>query len=228
MNLGVQCYIFAFYSQRKNAVKFLPNNITTIIFDLGGVILNLNPQKTIDAFAKLTGLPTDELLTYVNNDVFRLYEKGEISSTEFRKALKTLFNVSVPDKELDEAWNAMLMDLPLNRLEMIGRLRPRLKTCVLSNTNEIHISEFNKIVREATDGKKIQNYFDAVYYSHKVGMRKPDAEIFKMVLEKNGLVASNTLFIDDTLEHIESAKNLGLYTWHLTNKDELFSVLGNG
>ncbi len=209
-------------------MKFLPNNITTIIFDLGGVILNLNPQKTIEAFAKLTGLPTDELSKYANNDVFRLYEKGKTSSAEFRKSLQILFNVVLPDKELDKAWNAMLLDLPLNRLEMIGRLRPRLKTYVLSNTNEIHIAEFNKIVREATEGKKIQDYFDAVYYSHKVGMRKPDAEIFNMVLKKNELEVSTTLFIDDTLEHIESAKKLGLHTWHLANQEELFTVLGNG
>ncbi|MCF6352219.1 MAG: HAD family phosphatase [Cyclobacteriaceae bacterium] len=208
-------------------MKFLPNNITTIIFDLGGVILNLNPKKTIDAFAGITGLTADKLVAYGNNEMFRNYEKGAITSSEFRNGLKSLFNISVADELLDEAWNAMLLDLPLERLEMIGRLRPRLKTYVLSNTNEIHIAEFNKIVREATNEKKIQAYFDVVYYSHKVGMRKPDAEIFEMVLNQNNLKASATLFIDDTLEHIQSAQKLGLHTWHLTNQDEL-RLLDNG
>jgi len=209
-------------------VKFLPNNITAIIFDLGGVILNLNPQKTIDTFANITGLPPSLLIEYSSNEVFKNYEKGEITSVEFRNGLKEIFNVNVKDSVLDEAWNAMLLDLPLNRLEMIGRLRPRLKTYVLSNTNEIHIAEFDKIVHKATEGKKIQDYFDTVYYSHKVGMRKPDVEIFKMVLNQNNLEASATLFIDDTLEHIQSAQKLGLHTWHLTNQNELFSVLTNG
>ncbi len=209
-------------------MKFLPNNITAIIFDLGGVILNLNPQKTIDTFANITGLPPDLLIEYSNNEVFKNYEKGAITSAEFRNGLKSLFNISVADELLEEAWNAMLLNLPLNRLEMIGNLRPKFKTFVLSNTNEIHIAEFNKIVHKATDGKKIQDYFDIVYYSHKVGMRKPDAEIFEMVLNENNLEASATLFIDDTLEHIQSARKLGLHTWLLTNQDELFSVLGNG
>jgi len=208
-------------------VKLLPNNIDTIIFDLGGVILNLDPKKTIAAFASITDLSAEQLLEHSQKPVFKQYEKGKISSIEFRNGLKKIFDVNVNDSVLDKAWNAMLLDLPLDRLEMIGRLRPKLNTFVLSNTNEIHISAFDKIVAEATSGKKIQKYFDTVYYSHKVGMRKPDAEIFEMVVEKNGLEMSNTLFIDDTLEHIESAKKLGLQTWHLTNQEELFTVLGD-
>lgn len=195
---------------------------------MGGVILNLDPQKTIEAFAKITGFSTEQLIEHSQEPVFKQYEKGEISSEEFRNGLKEIFHVTVKDSALDEAWNAMLLDLPLNRLKMIGRLRPKLKTFVLSNTNEIHIDAFDGIVTQATSGKKIQDYFDTVYYSHKVGMRKPDMEIFEMVVEKNGLKKSNTLFIDDTLEHIESAKKLGLHTWHLSNQDELFTVLSNG
>ncbi len=208
-------------------MKLLPNNIDTIIFDLGGVILNLDPQKTIEAFANTTGLSTEQLLEHSKEPVFKQYEKGEISSDKFRNGLRDIFNVNVKDSDLDEAWNAMLLDLPLDRLQMIGRLRPKLKTFVLSKTNEIHIAAFDKIVTEATSGRKIQDYFDAVYYSHKVGMRKPNADIFEMVLEKKGLNKSNTLFIDDTSEHIESAKKLGLHTWHLTNQEELFTILGD-
>jgi len=209
-------------------VKLLPNNIDTIIFDLGGVILNLDPQKTIEAFANITGLSAEQLLEHSQEPVFKQYEKGEVSSDEFRNGLKEIFHVNVKDSVLDNAWNAMLLDLPLDRLEMIGRLRPKLKTFVLSNTNEIHIAAFDEIVTQATSGKIIQDYFDTVYYSHKVGMRKPSREIFEMVVNKNGLEKSNTLFIDDTLEHIETAKKIGLHTWHLTNQDELFTVLTNG
>ncbi len=209
-------------------MKFLPAHIKAIIFDLGGVILNLNPQKTLEAFALITGLSSDTLLAYASNDVFRNYEKGKTTSFEFRNGLRKLFQMHISDAELDIAWNAMLLELPLARLEMIGKLQKNYKTYILSNTNEIHIKAFDEIVDEATAGKPINHYFNTVYYSHKVGMRKPNAEIFNMVLIENDLEPSSTLFIDDTLEHIESAKKLGLQTWHLTNQEELFTVFGNG
>ena len=226
--MGVQCYIFDAYSQTIMAAKFRLNSIEAIIFDLGGVVLNLDPQKTFDAFEKLTGLSQGELVEAIKHPAFNQYEKGEISSDNFRGSLKRAFGFNIKDDLIDKAWNAMLLDLPLNRLEMIGQLRPKLKTFVLSNTNEIHIETFDAIVSEVTSGKKIQEYFDTVYYSHKVRMRKPDAEIFEMVIQKNALDPSTTLFIDDTLEHIESAKKLGLQTWHLINQEELFTAFGNG
>lgn len=228
MNLGVQCYIFATYSQTKLAVKFSSDNVNSIIFDLGGVVLNLNPQNTIDAFIKITDLSQDELLAHRSDDVFISFEKGKISPFEFRLGLRNLFNVDVSDNVLDVAWNAMLLDLPMNRLEMIGNLRSNYKTFVLSNTNEIHIAAFDGIVHKTTGGNHIENYFDKVYYSHKVNMRKPDTEIFEMVINNNSLDPTATLFIDDTLEHIESARLLGLQTWHLTNQEELFSAFDNG
>ena len=226
--MGVQCYIFATYSQRKRAVKLLPKNLEAIIFDLGGVVLNLQLKKTIEAFANLTGISQEKLEELGNNELFKHFETGLISADGFRKELNKLFGSTLDDKAIDKAWNAMLLDLPLERLKMMGGLRSQYKTFVLSNTNEIHIKAFNKIVNATTHGDRIVNYFNAVYYSHQVGMRKPDAEIFDMVLTKNSLKPANTLFIDDTLEHIESANRLGLHTWHLKDQNELFTVFGNG
>ena len=121
----------------------------------------------------------------------------------------------------------MLLDLPLNRIEMIGALKSHYNTYVLSNTNEIHIEAFDEIVNNATSGKHITDYFHEVYYSHIVKMRKPDAEIFEMVIHNHSLDPSTTLFIDDTLEHIESAQKLGLQTWHLTDQKELLTAFKN-
>jgi len=208
--------------------KFTLNNIDAIIFDLGGVVLNLDPQKTVDSFEKITGLTQFELVEASKHPAFNQFEKGEISSDEFRQSLKKIFDSHIQDELIDKAWNAMLLDLPNKRLNLIAALKHKYKTYVLSNTNEIHIKAFDKIVCEASSGNKIQDYFLEVYYSHKVGMRKPDAEIFEMVLEKNGLNPANTLFIDDTLEHIEAARKVGLKTWHLTNQEELYSAFGNG
>lgn len=225
--MGVQCYIFASYSQRKRAVKLLPKNLEAIIFDLGGVVLNLNPQKTIDAFVLAAGLSPEKVAKAGNNELFKNFEKGVIDTHSFRSELNRLLGTQLQDEEIDMAWNAMLLDLPLDRLLLLSGLRPRYKTFVLSNTNEIHINAFDDIVQKVTGGESIQKYFDNVYYSHQVGMRKPDTEIFEMVLKRNSLHPSKTLFIDDTLEHIESANRLGLHTWHLTNQDELFAVFGN-
>ena len=208
-------------------MKLLPKNLEAIIFDLGGVVLNLNPQKTIDAFVLAAGLPSEKVAEAGNNKLFKNFEKGLIDTHSFRSELNRLLGTQLQDEEIDMAWNAMLLDLPLDRLLLLSGLRPRYKTFVLSNTNEIHINAFDDIVQKVTGGESIQKYFDNVYYSHQVGMRKPDTEIFEMVLKRNSLHPSKTLFIDDTLEHIESANRLGLHTWHLTNQDELFAVFGN-
>ena len=208
-------------------MKFILNNINAIIFDLGGVVLNLNPQNTLNHFAKITNFSEQKMQEISEYPLFRLYEKGEISSDEFRSELKTIFGGDIDDSSIDMAWNAMLLDIPIIRLELISSLRPTFKTYVLSNTNEIHISAFDEIVEGVTGGNRIDSYFDNIYYSCKIGMRKPDPEIFELVLKDNNLNRENTLFIDDTLEHIESAKKLGLQTWHLTNQEELFTVFGN-
>lgn len=227
MNLGVQCYIFASYSQRKHAVKLLPNNLEAIIFDLGGVVLNLDPQRTIETFVHLTGFSPEKVIEAGNHEFFKLFEKGQIDSATFRSELNKIFNASLSDEAIDTAWNAMLLDIPKDRMELIASLHNKYNTFVLSNTNDIHIVTFEEKVRKVADGNPIDNYFNKVYYSNKVGMRKPDAEIFELVLKENSLLPSKTLFIDDTLEHIESANRLGLHTWHLTDQEELFAVFGN-
>jgi putative hydrolase of the HAD superfamily len=190
-------------------------------------VLNLDPQKTYKAFGELANLTLQEVIACGEHDVFKQYEMGSISSNDFRTGVREIFKLNVSDEEFDEAWNAMLLDLPIKRLTMLGALQKKHKTYILSNTNEIHIAAFDAIVKESTNGNAIDNYFGTVYYSHKVGMRKPNANIFEMVINNNGLDSSKTLFIDDTLEHIESAAKLGLSTWHLTNQEELFTIFGN-
>lgn len=209
-------------------MKFSLNTIDAIIFDLGGVVLNLDPEKTVNAFADITGLRQSELVEMGNNNFFKQFERGEISSSQFRNNLNELFNLDIENQVMDNAWNAMLLDLPIERLKLIGGLKDKFKTFVLSNTNEIHSKAFDNTVSEVTGGHRIQEYFEEVYYSYKLGMRKPDTKIFELVITKNNLDCSKTLFIDDTLEHIESANQIGLQTWHLTNQEELFTVFDNG
>jgi len=145
--------------------------------------------------------------------------------TEFISELRKLAPVQLTDEQLTGAWNAMLLDLPLRRLQILQQLRIYYDLILLSNTNEIHEEAFVKILKDAY-GINIATFFDRVYFSHRVGLRKPDTAIFTKVLEDNGFTAQHTLFIDDSPQHIEAAKTLGIQTIYLekgmTIEDNIF------
>jgi putative hydrolase of the HAD superfamily len=119
--------------------------------------------------------------------------------------------LDLTEEQICKAWNAMLMDFPLWRLQLLQQLRLYYDLVLLSNTNEVHEEEVSRIVKD-THGQILAAFFDKVYYSHRIGMRKPSEEIFKFVLEDNGFKAEDTLFIDDSPQHIETASRLGLKT----------------
>lgn len=202
------------------------NNITAIIFDLGGVILNLDYDLTINRFKKLGGERFDELYTQANQDqIFDAYETGALSSKEFILYLKKFLPGSTTDHEIIDAWNAMLLDLPLERLRLLERLASNFKLYLFSNTNEIHFDSFTQKFEEKYGKKELlDDFFIQTYYSHKVGLRKPNKEAFNRVLEDHNLTPSNVLFIDDSIQHIKGADQVGIKTFHLTDSciTELF------
>jgi len=189
--------------------------IRNIIFDLGNVIIDLDIQATDDKFSALFGL--DRELAFQNlqhNNVFQQFEKGEIDANQFIAELIKVSKNEIKDSQIIEAWNAMLLTIPDSRFELLLQLKNRYRTFCLSNTNELHASFiFNQL--KATNGETSLNpYFEKVYLSHEIGMRKPDVEIFEKVIHDNNLIAEETLFIDDTLGHLEGAKKLGIQTYH--------------
>ena len=187
-----------------------------IIFDFGGVILNLDYQRTIDAFIKI-GLKDFEnnYSQLQQTDLFDQFERGEITPSDFRSGLRSAFEKDVDTAQLDDAWNAMLLDLPIERLNLLNRIREEKKISLLSNTNEIHVQAFESQLKMEHGINDLSQFFDTVYYSCRVGMRKPENRIFEMVLQKENYLASETLFIDDSPQHIEGAKKVGLHTYHL-------------
>jgi len=204
------------------------NNVTTILFDLGGVILDLDMQRTFDRFAELAQMSLEEITHKISTDpVFGRFERGMISSEEFRDHLSGVIGDEVSITELDKAWCAMLMGLPRLRLETINNLRPAYTTAVLSNTNAIHVNEFNKIVEKEFPGDSFNKFFDKVYYSHQLHLSKPDPVIYEVVLNDLEKQPNEVLFIDDTYENIESANRMGMRTWHLTNQADLIPNLIN-
>lgn len=195
----------------------LLNNVDGVIFDLGGVVVNIDYMKTQQAFESLGLTNFGEVYSQAEQTgVFDLYEKGLIDTVTFRNGLRRLApDFKVSDEELDSAWNAMILDLPPDRLNVLMGLKPKFRTFLLSNTNEIHISYFHAGL-EAKYGKKdLSDYFEQVYYSYQLHLRKPDKEIFYHVLNENGIIAERMLFIDDTIRHVEAARSIGINALHV-------------
>lgn len=195
-----------------------------LIFDLGGVIIDLEVEMTKKAFASLSGKPLKDIEHFLENSIFVWYEKGLISDEEFRNHLRRLLKINTSDEKIDKAWNAMLGNIPRVRINLLERLRGDHKLFLLSNTNQIHLHCFNNIVKSACGEESLEPYFDKVYYSHQLKMRKPDIEIFSHVLKENNLIAGETLFLDDNLVNLKGATQAGIQTFHVQHPDMLFSL----
>ena len=200
-------------------------SIKNIIFDFGGVILNIDYKLTENAFAKLGLSEFDTIYSQATQkELFDVFEKGLISSADFRREIKKFINESVSDLHIDEAWNAMLLDLPEERIQLLSKLKKIYRIFLLSNTNEIHFKTFSAYMQNKFNKDIFSDLFDKAYFSHKVKMRKPEAEIFELVLKENNLRKDETLFIDDSIQHIEGAKKIGLKTIFLQNGKTILDV----
>ncbi len=200
--------------------------IKTIIFDLGGVIINLYVEKTISAFAQLSGLSEKEVeKAYLSADVFRQYEKGMISNAEFRESLRDKFNLKANDAEIDKAWNAMLGEIPNDRIESIKSLKQNYKCIVLSNTNAIHATAFHEILSNSFSYQHLSDLFHEVYFSHDLNQRKPDQEIYQNVLSLSQTEATEALFMDDGQINLDSASKLGIHTLQIPRNGGFITLL---
>lgn len=185
-----------------------------IIFDFGNVLLNLNMKATEEKLTKLLGNQYNHSIednAYPN--FFEDYEVGKISEEAFLKGLQEKATVKTNKEELKAAWNAMLLDIPVPRLDMLERLNKKYRVFLLSNTNKTHIDfVMDYLAQEHHINDWDTRYFEKTYYSHLVKMRKPDAGIYNFVLADAGIEAKNTLFIDDNPANIKTAQALGWQT----------------
>jgi glucose-1-phosphatase len=191
------------------------NTVSAVILDLGGVILNIDYNRTKAAFAKL-GVPDfDAYYTqFKGSPLFDDLETGRVSRGAFFDALRERSGLALTDEQIAAAWNALLLDFPRERVEYLKDLRKRYRLFLLSNTNEIHHEAFHKTFR-STQGSDLDDLFDKAYYSHLIGARKPEPEAFKTILEEQGLKAAETIFVDDTASNFGGAEALGIQTIHL-------------
>jgi putative hydrolase of the HAD superfamily len=190
-------------------------NIKNIIFDLGGVILNIDIKRTEDA---LKELGVDNFYEYMTqfqiNSFFREYEMGKIDDAEFIRSIQSLSAKELPEEAAINAWNALLLDFPQERIELLKKLKEKYRLFLLSNTNAIHHRQFQQQLYLQT-GSYLEDLFEKTYYSHTVKLRKPDVAIFQLVINENKLNPAETLFVDDTEENMSGAKAAGLQVLHL-------------
>lgn len=196
--------------------------IKNIIFDLGGVILDIDYQKTITAFEGLGFYDFNTHYTQAKQaGIFDDFEEGRISAQAFITHLKPMLPKDVCDSQIQSAWNALLLDWSHEKIEFIKSLKNKYKLFLFSNTNAIHKACFEQTLRDQIGLHSLDELFHKSYYSHEFGMRKPHPESFQRILDENGLLAQETLFIDDSIQHVEGANNAGLQTIHLVNQSIL-------
>jgi len=203
----------------------LLNNIDNIIFDLGGVILEIDLDIIKQGFAKL-GFNKNEtgVELFKNNPIFNKFEKGEIAPKVFQSEIRKACPKNFTDEQFYKVWNSVIINYPKENIELLKSLQSKYKTFLLSNTNEIHYNFYTEMLNKEFGIKNLDSLFYTAYYSHTSGMRKPDKEFFELVLSENNLNPEKTLFIDDFIENIETAKSLGIKTVHLTDFNLVESI----
>ena len=205
----------------------LLRGIKNIIFDLGGVIINIDYKLTLNELKSLGLKDGDKLYSQFSQmSWFDRYDTGAISSREFISEFSKVLAPGTTQAQIISAWNAMLLDFPQDRAKLLLELKSRYRTFLLSNTNELHVDYYFKKLKVLYGYDEMKDFFEKDYYSHRIGMRKPNTEIFEFVIKENHLIASETLFIDDTIQHVEGARKAGLRAYHLQSPETILDIFG--
>jgi len=204
------------------------SEIKNIIFDLGGVLLNINPLLSLQELERVSGIDQKELTKrFLSEHIFEKFDTGSLNPAQFRSELCRIMNTNVSDAEIDKAWNLLLLDFPLPRVELLKQLQNNYRIFLLSNTNSIHFDHYTHNFYEKY-GIRMVDLFDRVFVSHEIGIHKPDAGIYMHVLENAHINASESIFIDDSLANIEAAALLGIAGIHITNGQDVTSFFDKG
>jgi putative hydrolase of the HAD superfamily len=186
--------------------------IHSIIFDFGGVIIDVDYNLSFQEVSKILATEiTREYIPEDMNSIFMDYEKGLISVDKMIKDLEKFCNLKIESTEFVKAWNAMLLGIPKHRLRFLEELRKNKSIYLLSNTNTLHIDWVYQHLNADLAYTNFEGLFEKVYYSHKIHLRKPNKDIFEYVLQDLQINPAETLFIDDSAEHIQTAKSLGIH-----------------
>ncbi|MBN1132262.1 MAG: HAD family phosphatase [Bacteroidales bacterium] len=198
--------------------------LKNILFDLGGVILDIDVNATKEKFYNL-GFPAS-LMKYPENmetDLFYKYETGKLSTKDFRNAIRKLTGLEFTDAEFDEAWNAMIVGIPKKRAELLTKLAQSYELFMLSNTSPLHVAVYESMF-EKRAGLSMSIVFNRRFYSHKIGYHKPDPRAFRHVIKETGIVPHETLFLDDNIQNIKTAQLLGFRVIHIHDRTDMTDI----
>jgi putative hydrolase of the HAD superfamily len=199
------------------------NNVSAIIFDLGKVILNLDMEKSeYYFFEKFFGYKDNSNIAQSLFAILNDYETGVISTTQFLDRISEKAVINISHNDIIKEWNSMILDIPGKRIEMLKNLSKHFRLFMLSNTNELHVQCYENSLK---DKAQFLNLFEKIYYSYKLGHKKPDKETFQIIIRENNLNPLFTLFVDDKKENIEAAQQLGLQTLHIKDNVDVSDIL---
>ena len=190
--------------------------IKNIILDFGGVIIDVSYKAAANAFKKLGVKNFDILYSQKKQEhFFDDFEKGIISDEEFRLQIKKHLPSSVSDKQIDAAWNSLVLTIPQGRINFLRELKKNYRLILLSNSNRIHHRKLTKTIEKDFEKNILNELFEKIYFSCFINMRKPDVKIYNHVMKENNLKINETIFIDDSIQHVEGARKAGLTAYHL-------------
>jgi FMN phosphatase YigB (HAD superfamily) len=198
-------------------------NIKNIIFDYGNVIFLLDFQKLRDGWKSLSIDDPDTFFSHgVQDPIFDAFDRGLASADEFRNFIRQkIGNADLTNQEIDAAWNRLLLGVDKGTHEVLAELNKKYRTFLLSNINPIHYEYIMDYLKKEFGFENNDHLFEKTYYSHLIGIRKPDTAIFEKVLNENGLEAEETLFIDDIQANLDQAKALGIQTYLMKAPDTI-------
>lgn len=189
-------------------------NIQTLIFDLGGVIINLKTEQQWIDEDLLPNFQPEKFQLLQQQQYFQLFETGNVSVPDFVQQLKEIaINQQISEEEIIHHWNGILKDIPVHRVDLLKKLAEKYRLVLLSNTNHIHMNFIRKYMLAEFDADILETNFHACYYSQEIGLRKPHKEIYEFVLKKQGIKASESLFLDDKRENLTEPEKLGIQTF---------------
>lgn len=201
--------------------------IKNIIFDLGNVVIDIDPNLTYEAFSVLSSKYNPQEIEQIikHEKLWVDYETGLYSDQEFRILLREKLFLQGTDQELDHAFNALLLDIEPKRIELIEQISTQYRTFVLSNTSNIHILECVNILKRCTGRPNLRGLFERVFFSWEMQKVKPNPAIYEQLLTEANIKAEESLFIDDLLPNVQAANSLGINIVHLQPPTTILDIL---
>ncbi len=216
--------------ETENSVAewFADDNVSpvkNIIFDLGGVIYDVRYENIADKLKEygVTDFEQKYSKAY-QTDIIDLYEEGKISNAEFRDYIRSLSSIPLTDKQIDDAWNAILIDIPEDKVELLKKVGKKYNIFMFSNTNQINYEQYIPEMQRKFGYDIFSTVFKTAYFSHILQIKKPKPESLAYIQKEQNLNPAETLFIDDSIQHIKGARKVNLLTHHLTKDENIFQL----